>query len=632
MRENEIDLRISILMEGGVKVEKVSKDNYDFAGWVTKNNLKCADGLTIRQDAFSTQDGTIVPLVYNHNHDEITNVLGHTLLENRPEGVYGYSKFNDTPHGQHARAAVNNGDLTSMSIWADNLSKSGRDVMHGVIREVSLVLAGANPGAMIESTLMHGISIGDEEDEAIIYTGDDFVIVHSNIEKKGENEVADEDKKEDGKKTVKDVFDTLNEEQKKAVAIIVGQAIQDAKKGGDDNDKKEDDEVKHNVFSNSGAGGQGEYLSHSQEAEIFKRAKECRSFKQALHEFCSDNDVIIHSIDTTGMTTATGKSTYGFNDPDMLFPEYKSLNMPPEWISRNMDWVSKVIGGVHRTPYSRIKSMYADITEDEARAKGYITGKQKKDEVFTTLKRTTDPQTVYKRQKMDRDTILDITDFDVVAWIRGEMRVMLNEEIARAILIGDGRPSDSDDKIQENHIRPIVTDVPLFNVVVKVSVGASATPSEIADATIDAIIRSRKKYKGSGNPTFWTSSDPVTEMLLLKDGIGHKLYKTETELATTLRVKDIVEVEPMENHKITYQGKSYPLIGTICNLTDYNVGTDKGGQIENFEDFDIDYNQYKYLIETRMSGALIKPFSAITLILDVAAATSNDTDDGDAAG
>lgn len=593
-------------------MSKVSKDNYDFAGWVTKNNLRCADGLTICQDAFRTQDGMVVPLVYNHNHEKVESILGHTLLENRPEGVYGYSKFNDTPSGQHAKAAVNNGDITSMSIYANNLSKVGSGVTHGAIREVSLVIAGANPGAMIESVMMHGISIGDEEDEAIIYTGDDFVLFHADVEEKKEDKKVAE---ESGGKTVKEVFDTLNDEQKKAVAIIVGQAIQDAKGGGE---KKEEDDVKHNVFEkHDGDESYQTYLSHSQEAAIFKRAKECRSFKQAVKEFCSENDVIIHSLDTTGMTTATGTSTYGFNDPEMLFPEYKSLNTPPEWISRNMDWVAKVIGGVHRTPYSRIKSMYADITEDEARAKGYITGKQKKDEVFTTLKRTTDPQTIYKRQKMDRDTILDITDFDVVSWIRAEMRVMLNEEIARAILIGDGRPSDSDDKIQEMHIRPIVTDVPLFNVTIKVTVPENATPAEIADATIDAIIRSKKKYKGSGNPTFFTSSDPVTEMLLLKDGIGHKLYKTENELATTLRVKDIVEVEPMEGHTITYQEKKYPLIGTIVNLNDYNVGTDKGGQIENFEDFDIDYNQYKYLIEARMSGALVKPFSAITLILDI---------------
>lgn len=610
---------------------KVSKTNYDFAGWVTKNNLKCADGLTICQNAFSTQDGTIVPLVYNHNHKTVESILGHTLLENRPEGVYGYSLFNDTPSGNHAKKAVSNGDITSMSIWANNLSRVGSGVTHGAIREVSLVIAGANPGAMIESVMMHGVSIGDEEDEAIIYTGEDFVLFHGNENlehamenEKEENEVADQNK---GEKTVKEVFETLNEEQKKAVAIIVGQAIQDAKAGGEvkhgNDDNEEGEELKHNIFEGQNQTGEGSYLSHAQQAQIFKRAKECRSFRQAVKEFSEDNNVIIHSIDTTGMTTATGTNTYGFNDPNMLFPEYKSLNTPPEWISRNMDWVAKVMGGVHRTPYSRIKSQYADITEDEARAKGYITGKQKKDEVFTILKRTTDPQTVYKRQKMDRDTIIDITDFDVVAWIRAEMRVMLNEEIARAILIGDGRLSDSDDKIQENHIRPIVTDVPLFNVVIKVEVDADATPAEIADATIDAIIRSKKKYKGSGNPTFWTSSDPVTEMLLLKDGIGHKLYKTETELATTLRVKDIVEVEPMEGHTITYDGKKYPLIGTIVNLADYNVGTDKGGQIENFEDFDIDYNQYKYLIETRMSGALVKPFSALTFILDKKSATSS---------
>lgn len=606
---------------------KVSKTNFDFSGWVTKNNLRCADGLMICQNAFSTQDGEVVPLVWNHGHESVKNILGHTLLENRKEGVYGYSLFNDTDDGLHAKKSVRNGDITSMSIYADNLAKDGPGVKHGVIREVSLVVAGANPGARIESVLVHGLSIGDEEDEAIIYTGDTIsiqlndaeIIQHSAEDKKEEN-MAGENKEGSGK-TVKDVYDTLNDEQKRAVAIIVGQAIQDAKGGGDNKDDKEEgeEEVKHNAFYGSES-GERETLTHSQTLKIFQDAKRLGSLREAWHEFANDNDVIMHSIDTTGMTTATGDQSYGFNDPSMLFPEYKSLNTPPEWISRNMDWVSKVMNGVHRTPFSRIKSMYADITEDEARAKGYIKGKQKKEEVFTTLKRTTDPQTIYKKQKMDRDDIIDITDFDVVAWIKAEMRVMLNEEIARAILIGDGRPSDSEDKIQENHVRPVVKDVPLFNTVIKVEVAADASPSDIADATIDAIIRGKKHYKGSGTPTFFTNEDSVTEMLLIKDGIGHKLYKTEAELATTLRVKEIVPVEPMEGYELEIDGKTYPLIGTIVNLSDYNVGADKGGAIEMFEDFDIDFNQQKYLIETRMSGALIKPFSALTIVLDRKAA------------
>ena len=599
---------------------KVSKTNYDFAGWVTKNNLRCADGWQICQDAFSTQDGSIVPLVYNHNHDSIDGILGHTLLENRKEGVYGYSKFNSTPAGEHAKEAVRHGDITAMSIWANNLSKAGSGITHGVIREVSLVLAGANPGAMVESVLMHGISIGDEEDEAILYTGEDFVLMHANIAK-GEDEDEEGDDDMAGKeKTVKDVYDTLNAEQKKAVAIIVGQAIQDAKSGGTKSDEEDDDEVKHSLFEqNDRAGGhieEGGYLSHSDTQAIFKEARQCGSLREAWEHYAAENDVIMHSIDTTGMTTSDGTQEYGFNDPAMLFPDFKSLNTPPEFISRDMGWVSKVINGVHKTPFSRIKSMFADITEDEARAKGYIKGNQKKEEVFTILKRTTTPQTVYKFQKMDRDDIIDITDFDVVAWIRSEMRVMLNEEIARAILIGDGRQSDAENKIRPDHIRPIVSDVPLFNVTIKVSVPANATPAEIADATVDAIIRSKKHYKGSGNPTFWTHSDPITEMLLLKDGIGHKLYKTEAELKTTLRVNDIVEVEPMEGHEVEYQGKTYPLIGTIVNLRDYNVGTDKKGEQTMFDDFDIRFNQYQYLIEQRMSGALVKPFSAITFLLD----------------
>lgn len=602
---------------------KVSKDNYDFAGWVTKNNLRCADGVTILQGAFSSQDGQIVPLVYQHNHKTIEGVLGHTLLENRSEGVYGYSLFNDTPSGRHAKEIVKHGDVTSMSIFADNISKAGSGVTHGVIREVSLVLAGANPGAMVESVMMHGVSIGDEEDEAYIYTGEDFVIAHAADPEEGKEDKKNVTDQNSGGKTVKQVFNTLNEEQKKAVAIIVGQAIQDAKNGAsggeEDDEEKGDNKVKHNVFENSETGAP-EFLSHSQELEIFEEAQTCGSLRKAFKKFSQRTGMIMHSIDTTGMTTSTGTQDYGFNDPSMLFPDYKSLNGTPEWISRNMDWVTKVMNGVHRTPFARIKSMYADITEDEARAKGYLKGELKKDEVFSLLMRTTDPQTVYKRQKLDRDDIIDITSFDIVAWIRAEMRIMLNEEIARAILIGDGRLKSSKDKIHEDHIRPIATDAPLFNVTVKVSVAANATPAEIADATIDAMIRAKKEYKGTGNPTFWTTSDPITEMLLLKDGIGHKLYKTEAELATTLRVKDIVEVEPMEGHKVTLDGKQYPLIGIVCNLTDYNVGTDKGGQIENFEDFDIDYNQYKYLIETRMSGALVKPFSALTFVLDKQAA------------
>lgn len=584
---------------------------YDFSGWATKNDIKCSDGRTIRKDAFKDCDGKVVPLVWNHDHDDPFNVLGHALLENRDEGVYTYGWFNDTEQGVNAKKLVDNGDISSLSIYANQLKQNSGDVLHGMIREVSLVLASANPGAYIDTVLSHG----DESDEsAIIYTGEEIALYHADSEKEEEKkeEPVEETKKD---KTVKDVVDSMNEEQKTVLYALVGEALSESK----DNNEEEDKDMKHNVFENEA--NTNEFLSHSDMEKIFNDAKKCGSLREAVNN-AIESGVIKHSIDTTGMDVATGNQNYGFNDPDMLFPEYKSLNNPPEWISREMGWVSKVMSGVHHTPFSRIKSVYANITEDEARARGYIKGRQKKNEVFTTLKRQTDPQTIYKLQKLDRDDIIDITDFDVVAWIRAEMRVMLNEEIARAILIGDGRLSSSDDKISEDHIRPIVSDVPLFNVPVMVT-------SSNAKDIINSIIRARKKYKGSGNPTFYTTEDILTEMLLLEDGIGHKLYKTEAELATALRVKEIVTVEPMEGHKVTIDGTEYPLIGTIVNLNDYNVGADKGGAISLFDDFDIDFNQYKYLIETRCSGALVKPFSALTVLLNEEEVADDGEDDGE---
>lgn len=582
-------------------------EKYDFAGWATKNDIRCADGRVIRKGAFKIARNTKVPLVYNHEHGDINSVLGHAWLEERDEGIYAYGVFNNTQAGQNAKESVRNGDITSLSIYANNLSHEGRDVIHGAIREVSLVLAGANPGAFIESTLAHGLPMQDEDDEAIFYSGDEIVLYHSETKIEEKKDVKDDKKG----KTVADIYNDFTDEQKEVVAIIVGQAVADSQEEKE-NDEGGDETMKHSVFDNE-TKEYGPILSHSEIKAIFDDAKKCGSLRDAVKNFEENaGGTLMHSIDKTGMTTATGTQTYGFNDPSMLFPDYKSLNNPPEWLSRNMDWVAKVMGGVRHTPFSRIKSVYADITEDDARAKGYIKGKQKKEEVFTTLKRTTDPQTVYKLQKMDRDDILDITDFDVVAWIRAEMRVMLNEEIARAILIGDGRLSDSDYKIQESHIRPIVKDVPLFNVKVSVKVASSADQQTISKETINAIIRARKQYKGSGNPTFFTTEDVLTEMLLLEDGIGHKLYKTEAELATTLRVSSIVTVEPMEGQKVDDK----PLLGVIVNLTDYNVGADKGGDINTFDDFDIKFNQYLYLIETRISGALVKPFSALTILLD----------------
>lgn len=614
---------------------------YDFEGWATKNDLECADGLTIKKDAFKVNDGKKVPLVWNHQHNAVADVLGHAVLENRDEGVYARCSFNNTPAGRDAKEAVKHGDVTALSIWANNLHQVGMDILHGVIREVSLVLAGANPGAFIESVLAHGEPIGEGEDEGLFYTNEGIFLCHGEVKEpeKKEEEKMDGDpkskepeKKEEGgsKKTVQEVLNGMTDEQKAAVGIIVEQAVSDAKnKDGEEppKDDKEEKEMKHNIFE-----GQQprQVISHSDMEQIMKDAKRIGSLKEAVNSHI-ESGVLQHSLDTTGMTTATGEQTYGFDDPSMLFPDYKSMNNPPEWISRNMDWVNKLMSKVHHTPFSRIKSLYANITEDDARAKGYIKGKLKKEEVFSTLKRTTDPQTVYKKQKLDRDDVIDITDFDVVAWIKAEMRVMLDEEIARAILIGDGRLASSDDKISEDHIRPIAKDVPLFNTVIKVSVANNATEEDIAKATIKAIIRGRKHYKGSGKPDFWTTEDAVTEMLLLEDNIGHTIYKTESELATKLRVNELITVEPMEGQTISLtegEGsnkttKDYPLIGVIVNMVDYNVGADKGGAVSLFDDFDIDYNQMKYLIETRISGALVKPFAALTVVLDKAAAPSN---------
>lgn len=620
---------------------KVKNQNYDFCGWATKNDLKCADGLVIRHNAFKEDDGKKVPLVWNHDHTSPSVVLGHAILENRADGVFAYCYFNNTAAGQDAKESVIHGDVTSMSIWANNLDKMGNDVLHGVIREVSLVLAGANPGAFVESVLAHGETIDIDDTEGIIHTGDGIILAHSddNIKtgkeeegKKMDGENKDTKKDGGGEKTVQEIYSAMTDEQKGAVAALVAQAAKGnggskkemehsndddpEKKSKEDEDDKEENEMKHNMFQGPKVGGQ--VLSHSDMQQIFADAKRIGSLRDAVKENI-ESGVLAHSIDTTGMTTATGTQTYGFNDPSMLFPDYKTLNNPPEWLSRDMDWVKVVMSGVHHTPFSRIKSVYANITENEARAKGYIKGKQKKTEVFTTLKRTTDPQTIYKLQKMDRDDIIDITDFDVVAWIKAEMRVMLDEEIARAILIGDGRPADAEDKIQEQHVRPIATDVPLFNIVKKVTLTANATEEDVAKLTIKEAIRARKGYKGSGNPTFFTTEDVLTEMLLLEDQIGHRLYKTEAELATAMRVSRIVTVEVMEGQSVKVNNdpadtKLYPLIGIIVNLGDYNVGADKGGAVDMFDDFDIDFNQYKYLIETRISGALVKPYSAITLI------------------
>lgn len=616
---------------------------YDFCGWVTKNNLRCADGRVIRHGAFIVNDGQRVPLVWNHDHGKVSQILGHAILENRDEGVYGYGLFNNTLAGQDAKECVQHGDVKSMSIWANELDQVGTDVIHGNIREVSLVVAGANPGAFIESVLSHGDPADESDIECIIHTGDELILSHSIEDSKGgekkEDPPTEPDKKEEGKETILSVYNSMSDKQKSAVAAIVAEATAGTKKEDEsktdppvDNNKngKEETEMKHNIFeSQKQVSTGGGYLSHAVVKQFLDDARKTKisSLREAVEAAMQEGGVLAHSIPTDGMTTATGTQQYGFNDPSMLFPDFKTLNNPPEFLSREMDWVQEVMADVHHTPFSRIKSVYANITEDEARAKGYIKGNQKKTEVFTTLKRTTTPQTVYKLQKLDRDDIIDITDFDVVAWIKAEMRIMLDEEIARAILIGDGRASDAEDKIKEENVRPVATDVALFNTIVHVKVAANATEDDIAKATIRAAIKSRKHYKGSGNPKFWTTEDYVTDMLLLEDQIGHKLYKTEGELATALRVSKITTVEPMEGVMITdnhIEGTpvTLPLIGIIVNLKDYNVGADKGGEVNLFDDFDIDFNQYSYLIETRISGALIKPFSAITLVLEKVGASS----------
>lgn len=568
-------------------------ERFDFSGWATRNNLKCSDGRTIRKDAFKDNNGQKVPLVWNHQHNEPFNVLGHALLENREEGVYAYCAFNDTEAGQNAKRLVEHGDVSALSIYANQLKQHGGDVIHGSIREVSLVLAGANPGAFIDSIICHG---EESEEEAIIYTGEDISLSHADNEEMKEDNPVEDPKKVENKtdnKTVKDVFDTLTEEQKTVVYALIGQALESAG-ATDENDEndEEDNNMKHNVFDQDEM-MQGNALSHSDMEEIFSDAKRTGSLKEAF---------LAHN------------ATYGIDQIDTLFPEPKTMNTPPEFIKRDTNWVAGVINGVHHTPFSRIKSMFANITEDEARAKGYIKGKLKKEEVFTLLKRTTTPTTIYKKQKLDRDDIIDITDFDVVAWIKSEMRMMLDEEIARAILVGDGRMTSDDDHINEANIRPIWKDDDLYTIKTKITVDASATDDDKAKAVIKAAVKSRKDYKGSGNPVLYTTEDFLTNCLLLEDTQGYRLYKSEQDVATAMRVSRIVTVPVMENLSRTdSESKTRNLVGIIVNLNDYNVGADKGGAVNMFDDFDIDYNQQKYLMETRCSGALIRPYSAIAL-------------------
>ena len=578
---------------------------YDFSGWATKNNIKCSDGRTILRDAFKHNDGQTVPLVWNHQHNESANVLGHAVLENREEGVYAYCTFNDTEAGKNAKLLVEHGDVTALSIYANQLKQNGSNVMHGTIREVSLVLAGANPGAFIDSIIRHGEFC---EDEAVIYTGENLSLEHADQKPSDKDDKAGEDDKGDGKvegnkeKTIKDVVDSMSEEQKNVLYALVGQALEGkemAQSAIEENNNIEDggeQEMKHNVFEGRETEREN-VLSHDAMETIIKDAKRYGSLKESF---------LAHA------------ENYGIKDIEWLFPDAKNVNVPPDFIKRDDSYVQKVMRGVHHVPFSRIKSMHADITADQARAKGYIKGKLKKEEVFTLLKRTTTPTTIYKKQKLDRDDVVDITDFDVVAWLKMEMRMMLDEEIARAILVGDGRLSSDDDKINEMCIRPIATDADLYCVKAKVSVAAAATEDEIAKAFIRTVIKSRKEYKGSGSPTLFTTEDVLTNCLLLEDKNGRIIYDTVEKLATALRVKEIVTVEVMEGAKTKVEEQEKPLMALMVNLVDYYVGADKGGAINMFDDFDIDYNQQKYLMETRCSGALVKPYSAIAVALDKA--------------
>lgn len=581
----------------------------DFSGWATKNDLKCSDGRVIRKGAFKHNDGQMVPLVWNHQHGDVEKILGHALLENRDEGVYAYCTFNNTEAGQNAKKLVMHGDITALSIYANHLQQKGSDVLHGVIRELSLVLAGANPEAFIDYVCLEHGDIPEES--LIVKVEEPFELSHAedNTDNNqsedpiNEPEVkhAEPEQGEDNKsKTVEDVYNSLSQEQKDVVHAMIAQAIQDNNSEDPDDENENikhseggDNFMKNNAFDQDQNQQQENVLSHAEMMEIVADAKRTGSMKDA---------VLAHGIEQI----------------DFLFPygegDGKNVTNTPIFIQRDMGWVQKIMRGVHHTPFSRVKSLFANITEDEARAKGYIKGKQKKEEVFAILKRSTGPQTVYKLQKIDRDDIIDITDFEVVGFIKGEMRIMLDEEIARAILIGDGRPADAEEKIKEDCIRPIWKDDDLYSIKATVTVAADATLAQVAEELIDEAVRARVDYTGSGSPTAFMPEDMVTAALLLKDRNGRRIYKDVTELATAMMVKEIVPVPVMKGLTRTdSEGNTRTLRGIIVNMNDYNIGADKGGSVNMFDDFDINFNKYEYLIETRCSGALIKPKAAIVL-------------------
>ena len=591
--------------------------DYDFSGWATKANVKCFDGLTIAPNAFKDCDGKVVPVVWNHDHSSPESVLGHALLQNRKEGVYAYVKLNDTSSGQTAKACVDNGDIDAMSIYANGIQKAGRTVMHGMIKELSLVIAGCNPGALIDEVVKHSAD-GTETDssEAYIYTDsglslkhgldpddnplEDETLQHSDDssetdkEKKGESKMADANEK-----TVKEVFDTLTEEQKNVVYAIIGSAL-DEGKGGESDDKGdgEEENTMHHCFENDNG---GTVLKHSLDDinGIIATASKHGTLRDAFLDAGITGDELAHSIENM----------------DYLFPDDHNLDTVPRIVDRDQTWVDKVMNGVHHVPFARVKVMFADLTEDEARAKGYIKGNYKKEQVFKLLKRSTTPTTVYKKQRFDRDDIVDMSTMDVVGFVKKEQRGKLNEELGMAFLIGDGRDDASDDKINELNIRPIFNDDDFYTIKVVVQPGTNANEDAKAKATIKSIIKARKEYKGSGSPTFYTTDDVLTDMLLLEDGIGHPLYADEAALARKLRVKEIVTVPRMEGRK---GAKGGDLLGIVVNLADYTVGADKGGEVNMFDDFNIDYNQLIYLIETRCSGAMTTPYGAMAIEMDAA--------------
>lgn len=586
--------------------------DYDCSGWATKANVRCYDGLVIAQDAFKECSGKVVPMVYNHDHSNVDNVIGHCLLENRPGGVYCYAKFNDTDTGRTARKCVESGDLSAFSIFANGLKKVGSTVKHGFIREVSLVLAGCNPGAIIDEVVKHSADEDYEGGEAFIYNEDGLSLTHGmdpegnpledlthsadsgdavTDDKATQEEAKMADEKNEGK-TLEQVYNSMTDEQKECCHALVGLALEE-KEGGNNDDGEEDDTVKQNVFDKD---TNATVLKHSIEEinNVVKTAKSHGTMKAAFEDAGMDSDELAHSIDNI----------------DWLFPEDHLLDTTPRIIDKPDDWVSVVMGAVHHIPFSRFKSMFADLTEEDARAKGYIKGNFKKEEVFGLLRRSTSPTTVYKKQKLDRDDVIDITSFDVVAWLKQEMRLKLNRELALAYLLGDGRLAASEDKIDENCIRPVFNDSDLFTIKVQCKTTGLTTVEDKYKALIKQILRSRKEYRGSGTPTLFTTEDALTEMLLLEDGIGHPLYADEAALARKLRVKNIVTIPEMEGRK---GAKGGDLAAVIVNLSDYTVGADKGGAVSMFDDFDIDFNAQKYLIETRCSGALTTPFSAMAV-------------------